>query len=201
MRCRPTRPKWGCDVRRGSLKVLTAVLGVVALLAIAGCQPSVTSQLEAGLPPEAARPTTMPNEVGRDADKAGTELLDAHVPVRVVVPARSIAASRTIKGGHITAATIEPTSVELKQSNRRYIGFKVVSQDPPAGVALAASQTVVLTVGAHPGAVAGTTWYSTHLADVYLKGKMSCYDTTAGGQTGCHVPSYCAACHYKIINL
>jgi hypothetical protein len=124
-----------------NLRSLVAVLVPAAAMASLGCQPSVTSQLEAGLPELAVRPATMPNEVGRDADKVGTELLDAHVPVRISVPARSVAASRTAKGGHIVAVTVT-TVVDLNQSSRRYVGFKVLLQHPQAGAALVASNVL-----------------------------------------------------------
>jgi hypothetical protein len=186
-------------VLRWPAKTAVWMIALAAVIATAGCQPSVTSQLEAGLPQTASRPTTTPNEVGRDADQAGTQLLDSHVTVSIAIPARSIPASRTPKGGHILATQVNPTVVDLNQSNRRYVGFKVVSQQPAAGAALVASQAVVLILGAHPRTSAGATWYWTHPADVKRDGELSCYDSTAGGATGCHVPSYCDACHFKIV--
>jgi hypothetical protein len=176
------------------LKSLAALLALVAILALAGCQPSITAQLEAGLPEAPPRPTTMPNLVGKDTDAAATELMNSQVKVRVAVPERSVPASLTSKGVQIIAVYVKPETVDMSPSERRFTGFKVASQSPAAGAALVASETVLLTVGVHPKALAGSTWYSTHPADNKRFGNASCIDSGGGG-TGCHVQSYCVSCH------
>jgi hypothetical protein len=190
---------WGCSAMRRAVRWLVVVVALLAMFATTGCQPSVTGQLEAALPKTSARPTTMPDVVGRDADAVATELLNAHVNVRVSVPARSVPAGRTQKGGHIRAVTLLPVTVDLTPSNGRFVGFKVISQEPAAGASLAASQTVVLVVGLHPKTQPGATWYSTHRLEVKRNGDTSCYDATSGGQAGCHARSFCDACHVKTV--
>ncbi|MDR3686871.1 MAG: hypothetical protein P4L93_07955 [Coriobacteriia bacterium] len=181
-----------------TMKGLAAVLALLAVLAVAGCQPSISSQLEAGLP-QASKLATMPAEVGRDADTAGNELLDAQLQVKVVVPARSAPASTTPKGEKVAAFTIPPVTVDLTPSDRRFLGFTVISQEPAAGGSLASSQTVVLTVGPHLRAPANSTWYGAHATDDVGYGQSSCLDSGSGGQTGCHSQAYCNDCHNKTI--
>ena len=179
-------------------KGLAAVLLLLAVLGVVGCQPSITSQLEAGIPEAAPRPTSMPNEVGKDAETVATELMDSKVNVRVAVPERTVPASQTANGGRILAVYVKPLAVDLLESDRRFLGFKVISQEPAPGVALAASQTVVLTVGAHPKAIAGATWYSTHMLDNKRLGNDGCLNSGAG-ESGCHTQSYCVSCHSSAI--
>jgi hypothetical protein len=186
-------------VKARSLKWLVIVGLMIAAFATAGCQPSISDQLQAGLPQAAPRPTVMPNEVGQDAETVASSLMDSGVKVRINVPERSVPASGTPKGGQVLAVYVKPVTVDMTQADRRFTGFKIISQDPPAGGTLAADETVLLTVGAHPRAIAGATWYSTHMDDDKKLGDGSCLNSGGAGETGCHTDSYCVSCHSKAI--
>ena len=87
----------------------------------------------------------------------------------------------------------------LASSASRFRGFLVASTQPTAGTVLSATSTVVITVGAHPGAAPGVRWFSNHASVVATGGgAVSCYDSENGGVTGCHPETFCSDCHTSL---